>query len=279
MIKIVTDSTAYLPEETIRKHDIRIVPLYVHFGNEAFREGVELSNKEFYTRLAEAPELPTTSQPPPGDFEPVFKELAGAGHEILVLTISSKLSGTWESAIAAKKMLPEASIHVFDSFSTSVGLHLIVDAALKGIEAGLSAPEIVAKLEEIRPKVRFMFAVDTLEYLQKGGRIGNARAFLGTLLKVKPILFLQDGAIEPLEQVRSRRKVQARLVELAQEYLGEKGSGAKVAVAHALAEAEAEALKHNLVKELGCGESLFAEIGPVIGTHTGPGVLGVAIYA
>ena len=129
MIKIVTDSTAYLSEAFVREHDIRVVPLYVHFGSEAFKEGVELSNEEFYARLKAAPELPTTSQPSAGEFHEVFKALADAGHEILTLTISSKLSGTWNSAMAAKEMLPDAAISVVDTLSTSVGLVLMVRAA------------------------------------------------------------------------------------------------------------------------------------------------------
>jgi DegV family protein with EDD domain len=141
MIKIVTDSTAYLPDLTIRQHDIHVVPLYVHFGQEAFREGVELSNEEFYSRLKEAPELPTTSQPSPGDFYTVFKELSDAGHEILVVTISNKLSGTWDSAMAARAMLPDASIQVVDSLSTSAGLQLMVDAAIQAVEDGASLQE------------------------------------------------------------------------------------------------------------------------------------------
>ena len=278
MIKIVTDSTAYLPEATVRQHDIRVVPLYVHFGEKAFREGVELSNQEFYTRLKEAPELPTTSQPSAGEFHQVFKELLDAGHEIVTLTISSKLSGTWNSAMAAKGMLPEADITVIDSLSTSVGLHLMVETAVEAASAGATRQEIVAKVEAIKQSLQIFFVVDTLEYLAKGGRIGNAKAFLGTLLKVKPILVLQDGAIEPLEQVRSKRKAQARMLDLVEEYVGNHGPQARTAVTNALVPDEAEALKKEIVERLGCREPVMGELGPVIGTHTGPGVVGVAVY-
>lgn len=278
MIKIVTDSTAYLPEATVRQHDIRVVPLYVHFGEKAFREGVELSNQEFYTRLKEAPELPTTSQPSAGEFHQVFKELLDAGHEIVTLTISSKLSGTWNSAMAAKEMLPEADITVIDSLSTSVGLHLMVETAVEAASAGATRQEIVEKVEAIKQSLQIFFVVDTLEYLAKGGRIGNAKAFLGTLLKVKPILVLQDGAIEPLEQVRSKRKAQARMLDLVEEYVGNRGPQARTAITNALVPDEAEALKKEIVERLGCREPVMGELGPVIGTHTGPGVVGVAVY-
>jgi DegV family protein with EDD domain len=278
MIKIVTDSTAYLPEATVRQHDIRIVPLYVHFGEKAFREGVELSNKEFYTRLKEAPELPTTSQPSAGEFHQVFKELLEAGHEIVTLTISSKLSGTWNSAMAAKEMLPDAEITVIDSLSTSVGLHLMVEAAVEAASAGATRQEIVEKVEAIKQSLQIFFVVDTLEYLAKGGRIGNASAFLGTLLKVKPILVLQDGAIEPLEKVRSKRKAQARMLDLVEEYAGSRGPQATTAITNALVPDEAEAVKTEIMERLGCREPVMGELGPVVGTHTGPGVVGVAVY-
>lgn len=278
MIKIVTDSTAYLSESTIRQHDIRVVPLYVHFGEEAFKEGIQLSNEEFYTRLAEAPTLPTTSQPSAGEFKEVFEELADAGHEIVTLTISGKLSGTWNSAMAAKEMLPQADISVIDTMSTAVGLRLMVEAAIKAASDGATRQEIVAQIEEIREKVYFVFVVDTLEYLAKGGRINNASAFLGTLLKVKPILFLQDGAIEPLEQVRSKRKATTRLLELLEERLNIHGPQAKVAVTHALVPQEAQALREELTQRLGCAQLEIGSLGPVIGTHTGPGTIGAAVY-
>lgn len=278
MIKIVTDSTAYLPESTIKKHDVRVVPLYVHFGEEAFREGVDLSNEEFYARLKAAPALPTTSQPSAGEFHAVFKELSDAGHEIVTLTISSKLSGTWNSAMAAKEMLPEAKISVVDTLSTSVGLELMVNAALEAVAAGATRQEIAQQTEKKKEEVELVFVVNTLEYLAKGGRIGNARAFLGTLLSVKPILVLQDGAIEPLEQVRSKRKAQARMVELITERLGDKGASAKIAFTNSLAVEEAKSLSREVQSRLGCGEPIVSNLGPVIGTHTGPGMVGAAWY-
>ena len=277
MIKLVTDSTAYLPQEIVEKYDIRVVPLCVHFGKEAFKEGVEMSNEAFYTRLQEAPELPTTSQPSAGDFLQVFQELAG--HEIVVVTISQKLSGTWSSAMAAARMLPEAKITVIDSRSTSVGLQLMVEAAAQAIQAGASGEEVVALVEEIRAKMYLLFVVDTLEYLAKGGRIGNAKAFLGTLLKVKPILILEDGAIEPLEQVRSKRKAVSRMLELIEERLNGQAPQAQVSVVQALVPAEAEAVAQEIADRLGCARPVISELGPVIGTHTGPGVIGVACYA
>jgi DegV family protein with EDD domain len=278
-IKIVTDSTAYLSEDTVREYDIRVVPLYVHFATEQFREGVELSIEEFYARLREAPELPHTSQPSAGEFYEVLKELTDQGHQVLVMTISSKLSGTWNSAMAAKEMLPGADITVIDTLSTSIGLYLMLEAALQAIQNGASLPQVVERVESIRDKIHVLFVVDTLEYLAKGGRIGNAAAFLGTLLKVKPILTLQDGVLEPLEQVRSKRKAVTRLMDLVEERLDNRGPQARVGVTHGLVPDEAQALAQELGERLGCAEPVLSEVGPVIGTHTGPGVLAVAAYA
>jgi DegV family protein with EDD domain len=278
MIKLVTDSTAYLPDNAIREHDIRIVPLLVHFGEQEYKEGVELSNEEFYARLASAPELPTTSQPSAGDFYVVFKELHEAGHEIVCLTISSKLSGTWNSAMAAKEMLPEAKISIVDSLTTAVGLYLMVEAAAEAIRNGASGQQVVDQVEEVKSKLYVLFVVDTLEYLAKGGRIGNAKAFLGTMLKIKPILILDNGAIEPLEQVRSKRKALARMLDLIQQHAGDKGAQARVAITHALATQEAQEVKQKITARLGCREPNVADLGPVVGTHTGPGVVGVGTY-
>lgn len=278
MIRIVTDSTAYLPAEFVRQHSLTIVPLLVHFGEAEFKEGVELSNEEFYARLKEAKELPTTSQPSAGDFHQVFRQLVDAGHEIVALTISSKLSGTWNSAMAAKEMLPEADISVVDSLTTSVGLRLLVEAAVEVIAAGATRLEAVDRIEKIKNQLYVLFVVDTLEYLAKGGRIGNAKAFLGTLLSVKPILILHQGAIEPLEQVRSKRKALTRMADLIAEHLGEKAPQARVAMTHALAPEECAAFTQELVARLGCAQPSVDGLGPVIGAHTGPGVICAGVY-
>jgi DegV family protein with EDD domain len=276
MIKIVTDSTAYLPADYVHEHDIHVVPLLVHFGEDVYKEGVELSTAEFYEKLRAADELPTTSQPSAGEFHEVFGPLIEAGHEILALTISAKLSGTWNSAKAAQAMLSDAPISVIDSLSTSVGLQLMIETAVSAISSGATRGEIVERIEKMKGQIQVLFVVDTLEYLAKGGRIGNARAFLGTMLKIKPILCLNDGAIEPLEQVRSKRKAVARMLELIEEGLDGNGAEARLGITHALVPDEAEAVKRKLEVQLGCPEPFVSGLGPVIGTHTGPGVVGVA---
>jgi DegV family protein with EDD domain len=279
MIKIVTDSTAYLPEEYVQAHDVRVVSLYVHFGAEAFREGVELSNADFYERLKAAPELPTTSQPSAGEFHEVFQALLEEGHEVICLTISSELSGTYNSASAAVEMLGDVPISVVDSRSTSAGLQLLVEAAVAATAAGRTRQDIVQELEAIKQKLHVLFVVDTLEYLQKGGRIGPAKALMGTMLKVKPILCLHDGRIEPLEQVRSKRKAMSRLLELIEERLGDGNAKIEAAVINALVPDEAAQMAQELGNRIVCDRLAVADLGPAIGTHTGPGAVGIAAYS
>ncbi len=276
MIKIVTDSTAYLPAEYVQAHDIHVVPLYVHFGAEAFREGVELSNAEFYARLKAAPELPTTSQPSAGEFHQLFQSLVEAGHEVICLTISSELSGTYNSATAAVGMLGDSPVSVVDSRSTSVGLQLLVETAVEWVQAGRSRLEIVDELNAMKETIHVLFVVDTLEYLQKGGRIGPAKALMGTMLKIKPILFLNDGRIEPLEQVRSKRKALQRMLELIQERVGDGSTRVAARVVNALVPEEAALVVEQLAEQVACERLAVSELGPVIGTHTGPGMIGIA---
>ena len=278
MIKIVTDSTAGLPEAMVREHDIRIIPLYVHFGEEAFKEGIDISTEQFYERLRTAASLPTTSQPSIGEFHEVFKELTDAGQEVVALTISSKLSGTWNSAMGALEMLPGAPISVVDSLCTSLALRLLVEAAIHDVAGGATRQQVVAHLEQLKGQLHIMFVVDTLEYLAKGGRIGNAKAFMGTLIKIKPLLILENGVIEPCEQVRSKGKALARMLELIEQKLAGQGAQAHVAIAHGMALDEAMAFKQEVVARLGCAEPSMSEVSAAIGAHTGPGVVALAAY-
>ncbi len=278
MIKIVTDSTAYLPQDLIEQHDIRVVPLNVLFGSTSYQEGFDLGYDQFYRMLAEADELPTTSQPAAGDFLNVYSELVEAGHEVISIHISSGISGTVDSALAARKMLPAAErVSVVDSLSASMGLELVVRAALDAIEAGQSRAEIVPMLEQLSNQARIFFVVDTLEYLHKGGRIGGASALLGTVLQFKPILFLKDGKIAPYGKVRTKRKAVTKLLDIIEERVSDRPIG-KIGVTHALVPDEAEALVQKLKQRLDCSECYVSQTGPVIGTHTGPGLLGIAVY-
>jgi len=277
MVKIVTDSTCDLPSEVFTRYGVTVLPMRIHFGQEAFLDGVTITKGEFYQRLRTAPQLPTTSQPSAGDFYEAFKPLIEAGHEIVGIFISSELSGTCASALAACEMLPEASITVIDSRSTSAGLGFMVWEAARMAEAGAEVAAIEARMEELIAKMRVYFVVDTLEYLHKGGRIGGARALLGSMLSIKPLLMIHEGRVEPLQQVRTRRKALQRMVELmAQEMSGYRQVHA--AVLHARVEEEAQAVAAQAQAAMPCKEFFISEIGPALGTHAGPGVVGLAAY-
>ena len=278
MIKIVTDSSAYLPADLVQPHDIHVIPLKVLFGEQVYRDEIDLSHQEFYRMLAEAETLPTTSQPSAGEFFDLYSELNKEGHEIISIHISSKLSGTISSAQTAKEMLPEAKVTIIDSASTAMGLGLMVLTAAKAAAAGKTSTEVVAAVEEMIPTMNVVFVVDTLEYLQKGGRIGGAAALVGTLLKVKPILCLKEGRIEPLDKVRSKRKALVRLMEVVEERVGP-GTPVRVAVLHAQVPDEARGLEREVRARFNCTECYSAELGPAVGTHTGPGVVGLIACA
>jgi len=277
MIKLVTDSTCDLPQGVFEQYGITVVPLRIHFGMEAFLDGVNITKDEFYQRLRTAPQLPTTSQPSAGEFCEAFRPLAEAGHEVVGIFISSELSGTCASALTACELLPDASISVIDSRSTSVGLGMMVREAALLVEAGADVTAIKARIGELASKMKLYFVVDTLEYLRKGGRIGGAKALLGTMLNIKPLLMIHDGRVEPLQQVRTRRKALRCMIELmAQEVSG--ASLVHLSMTHAQAEDEAKALVAQVQAAIPCEEFFICELGPALGTHTGPGVIGVAAY-
>jgi DegV family protein with EDD domain len=277
MLKIVTDSTCDLPPEVFEEYDITVMPLSVHFGTESFLDGVTISKDEFYRRLRAAVELPTTSQPSAGDFSEAFRPLVEAGHEVVGIFVSSELSGTCASAHAACNLLPEAPITVIDPRTTSAGLGWMVWEAARMAEAGADVTAVRARMDDMSERMRVYFVVDTLEYLQKGGRIGGARALLGTMLRIKPLLMLQDGRVEPLEQVRTRRKALLRMIELMRQEMSEYDE-VDAAVLHAQAADEASDLVEQVKDVLPCRRTFVAEIGPALGTHAGPGVIGIAAY-
>jgi len=278
VIKIVTDSGSGITPEVARQYDITVIPLYVHFGNETFREGVDLQLPEFLSRLKSAPKLPTTSQPSAGDFLQVYTLLTADRSEVISIHLSAKLSGTVASACMAKEMLPNARIHVVDTqFITAAQMFMVIEAA-RMAAAGKSSDEILVRLNQFIAGFHIYFAVDTLEYLQKGGRIGKAAALLGTALQMKPLLTLEDGIVDAKERIRTKNRALVRIHELAvQEIAGR--SCRFLGVLHAAAHDEACQLQNHLVSRLSPAETMLSEVGPVIATHTGPGLVGVALYA
>jgi fatty acid kinase fatty acid binding subunit len=278
VIKIVTDSASGITPEAGRKHGIAIVPLYVHFGTETFRDGVDIRPADFFSRLKSSPQLPTTSQPSAGDFLEVYKSLTADGSEVVSVHLSNKLSGTVVSACTARDMLPNARIHVIDTQFIAAAQELMVMEAVRMAAAGQSAEAILARINKLSSGFHFYLTLETLEYLEKGGRIGKAAALLGTALQMKPIVEVRDGAVEAAGRVRSKSKAVAQMLELVKQ--GTSGrSRVYLGVMHAAALEEARAVETDLVSKLKPVEMTMAEIGPVVAVHTGPGTVGVAFYA
>ncbi len=276
-IALVTDSTAYLDPDFIKKNNITIIPLNLHWDDKTYRDGFNITPNEFYNMLTASKTLPTTSQPTYGEFEVVFEDLAEKHDVVVTALISSGISGTVDSALMAQKHLSSLPVEVIDSKLTSAGLALVIKALVKARADGKDAAELVALANRIIEKSNIFFMVDTLKYLHKGGRIGGASKLLGGALNIKPILYLtKEGKIDSLEKVRTKKKAVRRLIDLAVEKA--EGKKAYVGVIHAQAMDEAKAVRDTLAKELECAELGIYDISPVIGTHTGPGTLGIALH-
>jgi DegV family protein with EDD domain len=277
-IVVVTDSTAYIPKEALGDLSIPVIPLWLIWGDERFRDGVDIDPPAFYSRLPESTVFPTTSQPSAGESAEFFRQ-AGAGADALVgVFISSKLSGTVPNAQAAKEQLPELEIRIVDSLSTSMGLGFAVLAAARAAAANRSLDEVVAAAEDVRDRMHVLFTVDTLEYLYRGGRIGGAKRLLGTALNIKPLLQLEDGRIEPLAQVRTKRKAVARMLEVAEERLGGKRM-AEASVLNVDCPEEGSAVVEQVKERFGLSVVYLTTVSPVIGTHAGPGTVGLCFYS
>lgn len=273
---LVTDSTAYLPPDLVQQYNISVIPLYVRFGEEVFRDNVEMTTEQFYAHLGTSDVLPATSQPSAGDFITLYQELLEQGaEEIVSVHISSKLSGTISSALLAREELGSVPIHVVDSYSTSMGQGYLVLEAARALEAGRSAEQVVRHLEALRELVRVLFVVDTLEFLHRGGRIGGAQAFLGSMLNLKPLLAIREGLVDAVERVRTKKRAVRRMLDLIVEEAA--GQPIRAAVLHAAASEEAGLLCDQVQSELDCRELHVCGLSPVIGTHTGPGTLGVVL--
>ena len=272
-VKVITDSTADLPPALAEELGITVVPLNVHFGTEVYRDGVEITADEFYRRLVTASRLPTTSQPTPGDFLSAYDEMGQTTDEILSVHISAKLSGTMNSATQALEEYAGSSrIEIVDSLQGSMGLGMLAIAAAEAARRGDSLDDVVTETRATIPKVGFIGLLDTLEYLEKGGRIGKAQAFMGSLLRIKPLLTIRDGEAHPLERARTRAKGVDRMCELVQAEMPLKD----LAVVYTTTPDEARALAQRLQSHLPQGEVILSQVGPVVGTYLGPGVLGVA---
>jgi DegV family protein with EDD domain len=270
---IVVDSTADFPEAPSLFGNFRVVPLYVRFGDESFRDYEEMTPDRFYERLAQAPGLPTTSQPTPGDFLTVYEELLPSYERILSLHISSTLSGTFASAQTAAGMAGN-NVRVIDSRTASASLAMMALGVQRRLERGTTDDEVDAFVERYRREHSLLFTVNTLEYLAKGGRIGRAAALAGNLLNVKPILTIRDGEVVPLKKVRGNHKAFAEFRELFVATSTD-SPDLKVGIAHAAAPDRLAALRELVEHERPNAQiEIMTTLGAVVGTHAGPGTVG-----
>jgi DegV family protein with EDD domain len=275
-VKIVTDSTSDLTPEIASRLGITVVPLNVHFGVETYLDGVELTTEEFYQKLSECRDLPTTSAPAPGTFADTFDRLAKETDEILAITISSRLSATYKAAVDGKELSRnKARIEVIDSLSAIAGLGLIVIAAAKAARDGNSLNEVTDVVHSSMKRVDFRMAFDTLEYLKRGGRIGTAQAFLGSALKINPILTIRDGLTEGIARVRCRAKAIDYLCDFVMGFPDIE----ELAIEDATTADEAAMMAERFHSRFPQERIYRMKVSPVIGTHVGPHVLGVAVMS
>jgi DegV family protein with EDD domain len=273
-VAIVTDSTADLPPPLVKARGITVVPLTLNFEGRSLLDGVDIRPSEFYRKLPNVTTHPTTSQPSPGQFAEAYAALLSEHAEIVSIHISEKLSGTYASAQQGAEMTDAKRVRVLDSQLVSMSLGLLTLAASTMATQGADAEAIVQRVTPMRDRVQTFFSVATLEFLRRGGRIGRASALLGSVLQVKPVLCIRDGLVTPLERVRTFDRALNRIVELAREV--DSGKGLCVIVGHADAEADAERVASELEP---VAETLMIQpLGPVVGAHAGPGVVGVGCY-
>jgi len=276
-VAIVTDSTAYIPDGLVKQYHITVVPLLLIWGEEMYRDGVDMMPDEFYRRLASSKVMPTTSQATIPSMQSAFQGLLEQGYDVLGIFISSKLSGTVQSAMQARDMIKSGKdkIAIIDSLATIMAMGWPVLTAARAAQGGASLVECGKIAEQARDRTGVLFVVETLEYLRRGGRIGGAQALLGTVLNIKPLLELQEGRIESVEKIRTKGKALERMLDMAEEKM--KGrTPVRLATVHANAEAEASALLETARERFHPVESLQSVLSPVIGTHAGPGTVALA---
>lgn len=276
-VAVVTDSTAYIPPEVSQGYPIFSAPLQVIWDGQIFRDGIDIHPTEFYQRLKQSKTMPTTSQATPAAFTDLYRQLLDEGYSIISIHISSKLSGTLDSASQARALFPGANIELVDSLSTAMAMGFMVLTVARAAADGASFEECARLANQAKDHIGVLFLVNTLEFLHRGGRIGGAAAFLGTALNLKPILELRGGRIEAIERVRTMGKAVDRLLDIFTERAG-KQRPVRIATLHASAPEEASKL---LERARGCynpaeiKETVLSEISPVLGTHTGPGTVGL----
>jgi DegV family protein with EDD domain len=277
-IALVTDSSTYIPPEETAGLDIHVIPLWMIWDDERYRDGVDIQPADFYQRLRGAKTMPSSSQPSAGEFIALFKQLSEEYDAIVATLVSSKISGTVASALAAQQELPELNIKVVDTLSVSMGLGFCVLAAAEAAAQGKSVDEVVQTAFQMSERIHFLFAVDTLEFLRRGGRIGGAKALLGSALSIKPLLHFQEGLIEPLMQVRTKKKALATMLDIAEERLAGKPM-AQAAVLDVDTEEEGDRVAEMVKERFSLSRVIRSTVSPVVGTHAGPGTVGLVFYS
>jgi len=277
MIKVIADSTCNLSQETLDQYDIRIAPIPIQFGEETFEEGVYIDRDLFYKKIEETGIMPTSSQPTPAWFGRYYKELHQQGHSILVITVTGKHSGTFNSATMAKSLTPEANVHVFDSKSISLGTGWMVLEAVRAIKAGVAQSDVVSRIEAIRERAKLFMTPATLKYLQMSGRVGTLQGALASLLSIKPIIHLKDGLLEVMENVRTRGKSLDQLIDHLEEAVGTTAP-VNVAVIHARAREEGLSVLKRAKDVFNVQEALFGDLVASLSAHGGPGIIGLFAY-
>jgi DegV family protein with EDD domain len=279
-IAIVTDSTAYIPPNLVQKHNLSITPQVLIWGEETYQDGVDIQPDEFYARLKNSKEMPTTSQVSIATMKSTFESLIEKGYDVLGIFLSAKLSGTIQSAVQAVELMDKAGEKVtfVDSMTTAMAMGFQVLTVARAVEDGANLEDAVALAEKAREHTGVYFAVDTLEFLHRGGRIGGAQRFLGTALNMKPVLAVIDGRVEAVERIRTKSKALNRVLELVVEQAQGK-MPIRLATLHASAEEEAKELLDKASQTLNATESILTTVSPVVGTHAGPGTVGLAYMA
>jgi DegV family protein with EDD domain len=277
-IVVITDSSAYIPESALAGLQIPVIPLWLLWDGENLRDGVDILPSTFYPRLRASQTLPTSSQPTVPEFVDFYQKVAQYADSIVSVLVSSKISGTIDNAQSALDKLSELDIHIIDSYNSSMGLGHVVLAAARTAAEGKSVEEVVAAAERMREKINFIFVVDTLEYLYRGGRIGGAKRLFGSALRVKPLLEFRGGQIEPVEQVRTKKKAYDRLLEIASERLGGK-TMLEATIADIDNPEDGDHVAEMVVECFNPIRIHRAEVSPVVGTHTGPGTIGFSFYS
>ncbi|MDK2801478.1 MAG: fatty acid kinase fatty acid binding subunit [Clostridiales bacterium] len=273
-IKIITDSTADIPKDLAQQLNITVVPLTVHFGDQSYKDWYDLTPAEFFDKLKNSDIIPTTSQVTPAAFEEVFRSEIEQNDSIICITLSSKASGTYQSAVIAKNSIENADIEIIDSMSLSYGYGMIVIEAAKMAKEGKPKQEIIEQVKYLLDKLDVYFIVDTLEYLKKGGRINLATAVIGNILNIKPVLGIKDGLVVPIDKIRGSKKVIPKMVKLIKAR-GYNLSNQVVGLAHGSIPDKLEELKQAIEQEFHPKGFTISEVGSVIGAHAGPGIIGV----